>query len=179
MLRKPSVILAVVVSALAVLSACSSSSSKSSPSQSTRPSTSSAPAIATPTTRAPAPPGPAATLSGPITGGNGISLVQAFNPDLGKAGYSQNEYFASGNATSYKSLGPRTKDGKWSFEPSTTAPYRTRIVVRTPRDPKKFNGTVLVEWMNVSVGLETTPEYPYVAKEILRSGYAWVGFPRS
>jgi hypothetical protein len=169
---KPSAILCVTVSALTLISACSSSSPKSSDSAAT---SSSAPAIATPTTRAPAPPGPAATLSGPITGGNGISLVQAFNPDLGKAGYTQNEYFASGTASSYKSLGPRTKDGIWSFAPSTTAPYRTRIVVRKPRDPKKFNGTVLVEWMNVSVGLEAPPEYPYLATEILRSGYAWVG----
>jgi len=171
MTRKPPVILSVTVAALTLLSACSSSSH----SASGTPHSTTAPAVATPTTRAPTPPGPAATLTGPITGGNGISLVQAFNPDLGKAGYSQNEYFASGTATSYKSLGPRTQDGKWSFAPSTTAPYRTRIVVRKPLDPKKFNGTVLVEWMNVSVGLETTPEYPYLASEILRSGYAWVG----
>ena len=165
------VILCVAVAASTLLSACSSSSKSGSPNSTSAPAS----AVATPTTRAPAPPGPEATLSGPITGGNGVSLLQAFNPDLGKAGYSQNEYFASGTASSLKSLGPRTKDGMWSFQPATTAPYRTRIVVRKPRDPKKFNGTVLVEWMNVSVGLETAPDYPYLATEILRSGYAWVG----
>ncbi len=171
MTRKPPVILGVTVAALTLLSACSSSSH----SASGTPNSTAAPAVATPTTRAPAPPGPAATLSGPITGGKGISLISGVNIDLAKAGYAEDEYFASGTATSYTSVGPRTRDGRWSIKPSATAPYRTRIIVRKPRDPKKFNGTVLVEWMNVSVGAETAPDFPYVGNEVTRSGYAWVG----
>ena len=34
-------------------------------------------------------------------------------------------------------------DGKWTVTPDTTAPYKTRIVVYRPIDPKKFNGTVM------------------------------------
>ena len=45
---------------------------------------------------------------------------------------------------------------KWSIAPATTAPYRTRILVRRPPTPAKFNGTVVVEWMNVSAG-ESSP----------------------
>ena len=32
----------------------------------------------------------------------------------------------------------------------TTADYTTRMLVRRPADPKKFNGTVIVEWNNVT-----------------------------
>ena len=31
---------------------------------------------------------------------------------------------------------------------------RPRLIVRTPVDPKKFNGTVIVEWLNVTSGRE-------------------------
>ena len=59
--------------------------------------------------------------------------------------------------------------------PDKTAPYRTRIVVRYPNDPKHFNGTLLVEWLNVSAGSDTDPNFMYAGTEIVRSGYAWVG----
>src|SRR5262249_53760512 len=52
--------------------------------------------------------------------------------------------------------------------------YQTRIVVRRPRDPAKFNGTVVVEWMNVSSGAESDPQFGYFGPEILRDGYVYV-----
>ena len=57
-----------------------------------------------------------------------------------------------GTATSYDAVGPLGEDGKWKVTPGTKAPYKTRIIVRVPEDPKKFNGTVFVEWLNVTVG---------------------------
>lgn len=120
------------------------------------------------------PAGPAADVSQEITGGNGIfigSATGASAPD----GYVQNEYFASGTATAYAAQGTLTDDGHWTFEPSTTAPYRTRIIVRRPSDVVRFSGTVIVEWLNVSGGVDADPDYTSVAEEIARRGHIWVG----
>jgi hypothetical protein len=93
---------------------------------------------------------------------------------LAKYGYTSKEYVAAGIATSYKSVGAQGKDGHWSVAPIKTAPYRTRIIVRVP-PAKHFNGTLLVEWMNVTAGSDTDPAFMYAGNEIVRRGYAWVG----
>lgn len=121
------------------------------------------------------PAGPAADLSNELTAGNGIYMGQAIKVDLGKFGYAEHEYEADGTATAYKSAAALTPDGRWNFEPDTTAPYKSRIVVRAPKDPKKFSGTVVVEWLNVSGGVDADPEWTSTNEEILRAGDAWVG----
>jgi hypothetical protein len=119
--------------------------------------------------------GPAATLTGPVTGGNGISLEGPTAAALAKQGYTDREYFASGTAHSFKAVGALGTDGRWQVAPAASAAYQTRIVVRTPRDPKRFNGTVLVEWLNVTAGIDAAPDFTYMSPQLLRSGYAWVG----
>lgn len=95
--------------------------------------------------------------------------------DLGALGYVVEEYIISGTATSYKLTGEPTPDGAWSAKPADTAPYATRIVVVRPKDPKAFNGTVAVEWLNVTGGLDAGPDWTYSHREMLRSGMAYVG----
>jgi hypothetical protein len=114
-------------------------------------------------------------LSGPITGGKGIFLLSGTSTNLTAAGYTESEYFASGTAQSYTAVGSLRNDGRWTVKPNARATYRTRIIVREPADPAKFNGTVLVEWLNVSAGADTAPDFTYMATELLRAGYAWVG----
>jgi hypothetical protein len=58
--------------------------------------------------------------------------------------------------------------------PSGTAEYTTRIVVLTPANPAQFNGTVLVEWLNVSGGIDAPAVWMMAHREILRAGYAYV-----
>jgi hypothetical protein len=94
---------------------------------------------------------------------------------LNNRGYTEEEYFVSGTATSYTSDGPMPADGVVSAKPGDTAAYTTRIVVRRPTDPKKFNGTVLVEWLNVSAGSDGAPDFSFLNRQIVRDGYAWVG----
>ena len=53
------------------------------------------------------------------------------------------------------------EDGKWSVTPGTKAAYKTRLIVRTPVDPKKFNGTVIVEWLNVTSGRDSDPDFGF------------------
>jgi hypothetical protein len=123
------------------------------------------------------PPGPAATFAGPLSGGRGIALPSAgTNVDLGAAGYIEAEYTASGTATSYRTTGGELpSDGRFALEPSASADYSTRIVVRRPKGAQAFSGTVAVEWLNVSGGNDAAPDYTYLAPELLRKGYVWVG----
>ena len=49
-----------------------------------------------------------------------------------------------------------------------------RIVALTPIDAAKFNGTVLVEWLNVSGGIDASAVWFMAHREIVREGYAYV-----
>jgi hypothetical protein len=55
------------------------------------------------------------------------------------------------------------------------APYRTRVVVREPADKSKISGTVIVEWLNVSGGVDADPDWTSLSEEIVRRGDIWVG----
>ncbi len=95
--------------------------------------------------------------------------------DLAELGYEVKEYFLSGTAASYKRVGETGADGHWTAAPDATAPYTTRIVVVRPKERIRFNGTVLVEWLNVSGGADASPDWSITHREILRNGYAYVG----
>jgi len=95
--------------------------------------------------------------------------------DLAGAGYTEQEFFISGTARSFVNSGPLGNDGVWNVSTGETAPYVTRILVRKPANPAHFNGTVLVEWLNVTGGIDAEPEWDYQHVELLREGYAWVG----
>jgi hypothetical protein len=95
--------------------------------------------------------------------------------DLGALGYVEEEFVLSGDASSYRLQGERTADGRWSAEPAATAPYVTRILVRRPADGTEFSGTVVVEWLNVSGGLDAPPIWMMTHTHLIRSRHAWVG----
>jgi hypothetical protein len=117
----------------------------------------------------------AATVSGPVTGGKKGKPFNAPEIDLAKHGYVAEEYFIDGAASAYE-LKPGTQqasDGRWQLQKrADSAPYRTRILVVRPSDPKKFNGTVVVHWQNVTAGYELGSVSE--GNEYLR-GFAWVG----
>ena len=58
---------------------------------------------------------------------------------------------------------------------SETAPYTTRAVVYRPINPAKFNGTVVVEWLNVSGGLDDAPDWTLAHNELVREGLSGRG----
>ena len=80
--------------------------------------------------------------------------------DLATLGYRAEEFFVSGTASSYAS--------------EDRADYTTRIVVLTPTDDAAFNGTVIVEWLNVSGGIDAPAVWFMAHREIAREGYAYV-----
>jgi hypothetical protein len=118
---------------------------------------------------------PAAKVEGPITGGKYdvpyLGMPEGWEDDYG---YTEEEFFLSGDAASYSAKGTLSKDGRWQVEPTEeTAPYATRVVVRRPADPKDFNGTLVVEWLNVSAGRDSDPDFGFLADELLSNGYAY------
>lgn len=113
-------------------------------------------------------------VEGPVSGGLGIFVSTTRFP-LAQVGYTQSEYFLSGNATGYAPVGELASDGKWNVQAVTHADYKTRIVVYRPTLAAKFNGTVVVEWLNVSGGLDAGPDWIMGHNELIRQGYAWVG----
>jgi alpha/beta hydrolase family protein len=110
----------------------------------------------------------------PLTGGKGIFLASSGESPALPEGWVEDELRLSGSATTYTSEADLPTDGHFALGTAFDEPYATRVVVRRP-PPEDFNGTVLVEWLNVSGGFDASPDYTYLADEILRGGYAWVG----
>jgi Alpha/beta hydrolase domain len=118
----------------------------------------------------------AAVVTGPIAGGDHGQPFSAMPPaDLTQAGYTEAEYFIGGTATAFAPAGPVTADGAWTVKPDTTAEYKVRMLVRRPADANRFNGIVVVEWLNVTALLEGAADFMQMQEELLRGGYAWVG----
>jgi hypothetical protein len=99
-------------------------------------------------------------VSGPIAGPIFLGSPQSY--ELAALGYSNDEHFLEGTARSY-------------CPAASEAPYRTRTVVRRPLDPARWNGSVVVEWFNVSGGLDAAPDWSFVHRHLLREGFAYVG----
>ena len=116
---------------------------------------------------------PNPSVEGPIAGTP--SLLGSTTFKLADVGYEQSEYFISGVARSYTNTTGQTEDGKWSLAVADKAAYKTRILVYRPIDATAFNGTVVVEWLNVSSGTESSSEWIMAHTELIRKGYAWVG----
>jgi hypothetical protein len=118
--------------------------------------------------------GDAPTVSGPVTGGKGTINLAAPGLDVAP-GYVGEEFFVEGTATSYAPVGTVGPDGEWEVEPNAAAPFRTRIVVYRPERASDFNGTAIVEWLNVSAGFESAPDWGNSHTWMVREGVAWVG----
>jgi hypothetical protein len=95
--------------------------------------------------------------------------------DLGQLGYVEEEFLLEGVAESYRLEGERSPDGRWSAAAADTAPFTTRILIRRPADGTSFSGTVMVEWLNVSGGLDAPPIWMMTHTHLLRRRHAWVG----
>ena len=116
------------------------------------------------------------TVTGPITGGTQGQPFNAMPSELAeRSGYVEEEYFLDGEATAYQAQGEQGEDGRWAVSEAGTAPYRTRIIVRRPEDPDDFDGTVFVEWLNVTAGVDGDPDFGLSHPELLAHGSAYVG----
>jgi hypothetical protein len=90
--------------------------------------------------------------------------------DLANLGYVEEEFFIEGTANRYV-----TPPGQPGSVKDSGHPFKSRIAVRRPKSAAKFNGTVIVEWYNVSQGHDGEYDWFQSADHIVRNGYAWVG----
>jgi hypothetical protein len=100
----------------------------------------------------------------------GTAPLGASPEDLSKYGYVEQEYYVSGSASRYRMP---TALGDAQLVDSGHR-YKTRMLVRRPADPSKFNGTVAVEWYNVTAGQDIDFNYAASHEYLLRNGYAIV-----
>jgi len=116
--------------------------------------------------------GGVAVVSGPVTNGKG-QIFGSPMESLDGRGFVTAEYFLEGTAVSYAATegSELGLDGLWDVEPADEASYKTRAYVVRPADSAKFNGIVLVNWQNVTIGAD----FGMPDSEQLQRGYAWVG----
>jgi hypothetical protein len=88
-------------------------------------------------------------------------------------GYVEEEFQFSGMAGIYTYTS--SPPPPWDLTLQDQQPYTSRMLVRRPADPAAFNGTVIVEWLNVTAGYDVDIEWNTVAQYLQRSGYAFVG----
>jgi hypothetical protein len=124
-------------------------------------------------------PTPSPTLSAAPDGQHGFPLMSVAEPaDLARRGFVEDEVFMEGTARSYVPDAPLgdVTDGRWDSSPTgPAADYRTRLLIRRPRNPARFNGTVIVEWLNASSAFDLDAIFVSGLDEIVREGYAYVG----
>jgi hypothetical protein len=94
----------------------------------------------------------------------------ATDVDLAQYGYVEQEYFMQGTANQYT-----TPAGATGTIISTGKPYKTRLLVRRPISASAFNGTVILEWYNVTNGFDVEPDWFQSHNYMLEHGYAWIG----
>jgi hypothetical protein len=95
--------------------------------------------------------------------------------DLATLGYEETEFSVEGRAVSYELQGERGVDGRWEVSLGAEAPFKTRFVVRRPIEPDRFSGTAVVEWHNVSAGIDAAPDWGFFHRHLTAQGHAWVG----
>lgn len=118
---------------------------------------------------------PPVTISVPPAEGAIYGAAPRGFVNLEKRGFVEKEYFLEGTARKYKPRSNWTSDGLWATDVAGQDKFKTRVIVRMPDSPQKFNGTVLVEWLNVSRGYDSDSTFASSWPEITDSGYAWVG----
>jgi len=122
----------------------------------------------------------AAAVNSPVvtdaTGGNGVPITVGNFDNVAAIGYEAHEYFLSGDARAYASDVKLTKDGKWNaiHAVDKTAPYKTRVIVYTPKDKTQFKGTVYVEWQNDTGLTDASPDWVHGHVEVARQGAAYI-----
>jgi hypothetical protein len=115
------------------------------------------------------------TLSGPMTGGRLGVPVNAMPRGWAKQyGYSEHEYFMHGDAYAAVPDGAWSFDGRWRAKFIWPRAYTTRLLVRMPTDAKKFNGVVVVEWLDESFQRDDDPVWASAGPGLMRGGFGYV-----
>jgi len=96
----------------------------------------------------------------------------ATQADLAGNGYMEEEYFVQGTANEYDVISAPLANATIR---TSGNPYKTRMIVRRPVSADRFNGVVLVEWLNVTSGYNLDALWLLQQDHLMREGYAYVG----
>jgi hypothetical protein len=110
-----------------------------------------------------------------LTGGTKGHPIAAATEDLAARGYTETEALLRGTAQLHGPKGAWRSDGEWDTTDLGPVDYATRLLVRRPSDPARFDGTVYVSWLDVSAAVDFDAVWAQVGEEVLRQGAAWVG----
>jgi Alpha/beta hydrolase domain len=128
---------------------------------------------------------PLPTVSGPIasTPNNFPYIADGFDvmPPVPK-GYVEDEYFFSGTGSLYE----YTSTGIEVVTPCpasvtegtdcTGIPYETRMIVKRPKNPHKFSGTVIIEPLNPTASFDIAGVWDRSVDYFVRNGDVFVGW---
>jgi Alpha/beta hydrolase domain len=119
-------------------------------------------------------------IEAPATPGDPSHNYPFFSPsiDLASRGYVEEEFFFAGLASRYDIPAAITIANTPMYTATVIesgVPYQTRMIVRRPASAALFNGTVLMEWQNVTFGHDVDAVWLISAEHLMRRGYAWIG----
>jgi hypothetical protein len=89
--------------------------------------------------------------------------------DLAALDYSELEFFTEGTAQRYRGATLGRMDTAEVIDGGY--PYRSRVLLRRPA-PEAFNGTLVVEWTNVTAGQDIDFAFAEMHEHLLSQGYA-------
>src|SRR3954447_17241224 len=114
--------------------------------------------------------GDGVTFSDPLatTGSKVHAPAETSQFPLDRYGYAEQELLASGTADGNAPGYPQRQS-------YSALPFTTRIVVRRPTDAARSNGTVVLEWMNVSLQQDTDVDWIEGYRELVHDGFTYVG----
>jgi hypothetical protein len=117
---------------------------------------------------------PDAVINGPIpidpAGHPSLDTIYSASAiELTSRGYLEEEYFIEGLANRYSS-----SEMENSVIVDSGQRYKTRLIVRRPVSASKFNGVVVVEWINVTGGPDKDIDWWQSGEHFIRNGYAYV-----
>lgn len=99
------------------------------------------------------------------------TAMSATSMPLHASGYLEQEFFIKGEANRYRIADPMRN----AEQIDSGNPYTTRVLVRRPVTPDHFNGTVIVEWLNVTLDQDIDFVFGATRELLVRDGYAWIG----
>lgn len=112
---------------------------------------------------------PTPKVKGPIDGQPQTGAVH----DISEYGYVEEEYFVRGKARPVGPIDPYPVDERENPSEKPAA-YRTRMLVYRPEHECDFNGTVMVEWPNVTTGRDAPVTWINTFDYAMQEGYAVV-----
>lgn len=91
--------------------------------------------------------------------------------DLSQYGYTEKEYLISGKANVYNWI----PGGNYQTEVLRSGDYATRMMVRMPKNMKKWSGNVNVEIVNMTAGYDWTAIWSALWERTLKDGDVYIG----